>query len=159
MKIFLNKHQQEEKHSDKEDTSMEFDSLKKLIEEPIKKEPQVQHPIIHQNQNNQHQIQNQHNNQNQLHHQPQHQHQIQHQTPNQQIFKNTQIDNNVNQPIIFSKSTQSHPLEIFFVILIAGLLSGVTGMIVAVPLYTILKVIAKEFFSTNKLVYLITKKI
>ena len=95
----------EEKHSDKEDTSMEFDSLKKLIEEPIKKEPQVQHPIIHQNQNNQHQIQNQHNNQNQLHHQPQHQHQIQHQTPNQQIFKNTQIDNNVNQVDKFFENT------------------------------------------------------
>lgn len=69
------------------------------------------------------------------------------------------IDNNVNQPIIFSKSTQSHPLEIFFVILIAGLLSGVTGMIIAIPLYTIIKVIAKEFFSTNKFVYLISRKI
>lgn len=69
------------------------------------------------------------------------------------------IDNNIIQPLIFSKSTQSHPLEIFFVILMAGLMGGVTGMIIAIPLYTILKVIAKEFFSHNKLVYLISRKI
>jgi predicted PurR-regulated permease PerM len=69
------------------------------------------------------------------------------------------IDNNVIQPFIFSKSTQSHPLEIFFVILIAGILGGVTGMIVAIPLYTILKVIAKEFFSDNKIVYLLSRKL
>jgi predicted PurR-regulated permease PerM len=69
------------------------------------------------------------------------------------------IDNNINQPLIFSKSTQSHPLEIFFVILMAGLMGGITSMIVAIPLYTILKVIAKEFFSHYKLVYLISKKI
>jgi predicted PurR-regulated permease PerM len=69
------------------------------------------------------------------------------------------IDNNINQPLIFSKSTQSHPLEIFFVILMAGLMGGVTGMIIAIPLYTILKVIAKEFFSHYKLVYLISRKI
>jgi predicted PurR-regulated permease PerM len=69
------------------------------------------------------------------------------------------IDNNINQPLIFSKSTQSHPLEIFFVILMAGLMAGVTGMIVAIPLYTILKVIAKEFLPNNKLVYLLSKNI
>jgi predicted PurR-regulated permease PerM len=69
------------------------------------------------------------------------------------------IDNNIIQPFIFSKSTQSHPLEIFFVILMAGLMGGITGMITAVPLYTILKVIAKEFFSHYKLVYIISRKI
>jgi len=69
------------------------------------------------------------------------------------------IDNNVSQPLIFSKSTDSHPLEIFLVILIAGFLSGILGMIVAVPLYTMLKVIAKEFFPENKVIKLLTKNI
>lgn len=67
------------------------------------------------------------------------------------------IDNNLSQPLIFSKSVSSHPLEIFLVILIAGFLTGILGMIVAVPLYTILKVIAKEFFPENKIVQLVTK--
>jgi predicted PurR-regulated permease PerM len=69
------------------------------------------------------------------------------------------IDNNLSQPIIFSKSVSSHPLEIFLVILIAGFLSGILGMVIAVPLYTILKVIGKEFFPNNIVIQLITKNI
>jgi len=69
------------------------------------------------------------------------------------------IDNNLSQPFIFSKSVSSHPLEIFLVILIAGFLSGILGMIIAVPLYTILKVIGKEFFPENTVIKLLTKNI
>lgn len=69
------------------------------------------------------------------------------------------IDNNVSQPVIFSKSVSSHPLEIFLVILIAGFLFGILGMIIAVPLYTIIKVIGKEFFPENKVIQLLTKDI
>jgi predicted PurR-regulated permease PerM len=69
------------------------------------------------------------------------------------------IDNNLSQPIIFSKSVNSHPLEIFLVILIAGFSFGILGMIIAIPLYTIIKVICKEFFPGNKFIQLITKNI
>lgn len=69
------------------------------------------------------------------------------------------IDNNLTGPLIFSSSVKSHPLEIFLVILIAGFLFGVVGMIVAVPFYTILKVIGKEFFADNKVIKLLTKNI
>ena len=67
------------------------------------------------------------------------------------------IDNNFSQPMIFSSSTNSHPLEIFLVILIFGFLFGITGMIIAVPCYTILKVIGKEFFPNNKFIHSLTK--
>ncbi|MDT8347984.1 MAG: AI-2E family transporter, partial [Flavobacteriaceae bacterium] len=60
------------------------------------------------------------------------------------------IDNFVNQPLIFSKSVRSHPLEIFLVILISGYLFGVLGMVIAVPGYTAIKVIAQEFLSEYK---------
>lgn len=69
------------------------------------------------------------------------------------------IDNNVSQPFIFSSSVNSHPLEIFLVILIAGFLFGIMGMIIAVPFFTILKVVAKEFLHENKFVRIITKNI
>jgi predicted PurR-regulated permease PerM len=69
------------------------------------------------------------------------------------------IDNNLSTPIIFSKSVSSHPLEIFLVILIAGFLSGILGMIIAVPLYTIFKVIGKEFFPENAVIKLLAKDI
>lgn len=69
------------------------------------------------------------------------------------------IDNFVSQPLIFSNSVKSHPLEIFLVIIIGGLLFGVLGMIVAVPSYTAIKVILKEFLSDNKIVKSITKNL
>ena len=69
------------------------------------------------------------------------------------------VDNFFSQPIIFSKSVKSHPLEIFLVIIIGGLLFGVIGMITAVPSYTALKVIMKEFLSENKIVKELTKNI
>lgn len=69
------------------------------------------------------------------------------------------LDNNISAPIIFSKSVNSHPLEIFLVILIAGTLFGITGMIIAVPLYTIIKVIGKEFYPENKVIKALTKNL
>lgn len=69
------------------------------------------------------------------------------------------VDNFFSQPYIFSNSVRSHPLEIFLVIIIGGLLFGVTGMIIAVPGYTALKVILKEFLAENKIVKSLTKNI
>jgi predicted PurR-regulated permease PerM len=68
------------------------------------------------------------------------------------------IDNNFSEPLIFSNSVKSHPLEIFLVILIAGFVFGITGMIVAIPMYTIIKVIAKTFFPNIKVIQLLTNK-
>lgn len=67
------------------------------------------------------------------------------------------VDNFFSQPMIFSKSVQSHPLEIFLVIIIGGLLFGIVGMIFAVPSYTVIKVILKEFLSENQIVRSLTK--
>lgn len=69
------------------------------------------------------------------------------------------VDNNISSPLIFSNSVNSHPLEIFIVILISGFVFGVLGMIVAIPLYTVLKVVAKEFFPQNPIVKVLTKDI
>lgn len=67
------------------------------------------------------------------------------------------IDNFFSQPFIFSKSVKSHPLEIFLVIIIAGILFGIVGLIIAVPAYTAIKVILKEFLSDNRIVQKLTE--
>ncbi|MDT0677345.1 AI-2E family transporter [Autumnicola musiva] len=67
------------------------------------------------------------------------------------------IDNFISQPMIFGASVRSHPLEIFLIILIAGLMFGIGGMVVAVPFYTALKVIAKESLSEYKIVKRLTR--
>ena len=75
------------------------------------------------------------------------------------FFVSNLIDNVVLQPLIYSNSVKAHPVEIFLVILIAGSIAGITGMILAVPTYTILRVIAKEFLSQIKVVQQLTKNI
>lgn len=69
------------------------------------------------------------------------------------------IDNLLFQPLIFSNSVNAHPLEIFLVILIAGSLAGIAGMILAIPAYTVIRVFAKEFFNNFKVVKKLTKNI
>ena len=56
------------------------------------------------------------------------------------------VDNFVYQPLIYSTSIKASPLEIFIVILIVGHIGGVPGMLVAIPAYTVVRVIASRFF-------------
>jgi predicted PurR-regulated permease PerM len=67
------------------------------------------------------------------------------------------IDNFFSQPFIYAKSVRSHPIEIFLVILCSGLLFGIVGMIVAVPVYTSIKVILKVFYREHSWVQKLTK--
>lgn len=69
------------------------------------------------------------------------------------------LDDFVLQPTLYSKRVKAHPLEIFIVILIAGYVAGIVGMLLAIPSYTVLRVFAKEFFSQYGLVRQLTDKI
>jgi len=62
------------------------------------------------------------------------------------------IDNILLQPYIYASSVKAHPLEIFIVILMAGSLAGIVGMLLAIPTYTIMRVLAKEFLGKFKVV-------
>ena len=63
------------------------------------------------------------------------------------VFICTQlIDNFLFQPLIYSTSIKSSPLEIFIVLLMAGHLGGIIGMLVAIPAYTVIRVVAARFF-------------
>ena len=55
------------------------------------------------------------------------------------------IDNFMIQPYIFSKSVKLHPLEVFIVIITSGVLFGIIGLIIAIPLYTSVKVIYSTY--------------
>lgn len=60
------------------------------------------------------------------------------------------IDNFIYQPLIYSTSIKAHPLEIFIVLLMAGHIGGTIGMLVAIPAYTVVRVIAIRFFYRYK---------
>lgn len=62
------------------------------------------------------------------------------------------IDNFVFQPLIYSTSIKAHPLEIFIVFLMAGHVGGITGMLVAIPAYTVIRVVAVRFFYRFKII-------
>ena len=67
------------------------------------------------------------------------------------------IDNNFVGPLIMSKSVQAHPLEIFIVTLAAAKIGGVVGMVIGIPVYTVLRVVARNFFSHFKIVQRLTE--
>lgn len=56
------------------------------------------------------------------------------------------VDAFIYQPLIYSTSIKASPLEIFVVLLIAGHIGGVVGMLIAIPSYTVIRVIASRFF-------------
>ena len=67
------------------------------------------------------------------------------------IMQGTQfVDNFIYQPLIYSTSIRANPLEIFIVLLIAGHVGGVVGMLVAIPSYTVIRLIASRFFYKYK---------
>lgn len=62
------------------------------------------------------------------------------------------IDNFIYQPLIYSTSIKAHPLEIFIVLLMAGHIGGTIGMLVAIPAYTVVRVVAIRFFYRYKII-------
>jgi predicted PurR-regulated permease PerM len=69
------------------------------------------------------------------------------------------LDAFIMQPTIYANVVKAHPLEIFLVILLAGSLAGIPGMILAIPSYTVLRIIAKEFLHKYPVVKQITRDI
>ncbi len=66
------------------------------------------------------------------------------------------LDNILMQPFIYSSSVKAHPLEIFILILAAGMALGIPGLLLAIPTYTLIRVIAKEFLGQFKIIQNIT---
>ena len=69
------------------------------------------------------------------------------------------VDNFFTQPVIFANRVHAHPLEIFIVISIAGTAAGVLGMILAVPAYTLFRIVAQELFSGFKVIDRLTQNL
>lgn len=63
------------------------------------------------------------------------------------------IDGKFISPQIMGKSLQIHPITIIFVLLTAGSLFGVAGVILGIPVFAVSKVFVKHFFKIFKLRY------
>lgn len=61
-------------------------------------------------------------------------------------FVTQMIDNIIIQPLTFSKNVDMHPVLVIIVLIIGNELLGVAGMLVAIPIATILKVSATETY-------------
>ena len=62
-------------------------------------------------------------------------------------------------PYIASKSVKAHPLEIFLVVLVSDYLAGIAGMMLGIPAYTVIRIVAQEFFGENNFVKTFTKSL
>ncbi len=68
-------------------------------------------------------------------------------------------DNFLLQPFIFSNRVNAHPLEIFIVILAGSQIAGILGMVIAIPSYTVIRIIARNFLSEFDIIKNLTKGI
>ena len=55
-----------------------------------------------------------------------------------------QVDDLFIQPSLYGKLLNMHPLTIMIVILLGGELMGILGMVIAIPIYTVITVTARE---------------
>ena len=62
-----------------------------------------------------------------------------------------QIDGNLVYPNVIGKSLEIHPLTIIIILLAAGNIAGLMGMILAVPLYAVVKVIVVHLYNIYQL--------
>lgn len=60
------------------------------------------------------------------------------------------LDDSIVQPLTISQSVKLHPLTIIFAILIGGQLFGILGMLFAVPIAGVVKVVASEMYEGLK---------
>jgi predicted PurR-regulated permease PerM len=76
------------------------------------------------------------------------------------VFGAMQLLNDwIMQPLIFSNRVSAHPLEIFLVTLVGAKLGGIGGMILAIPTYTVVRIVAREFFNQYRIVQKITSSL
>ncbi len=76
------------------------------------------------------------------------------------VFGSMQLLNDwIVQPLIFSNRVAAHPLEIFLVTLVGAKLGGIGGMILAIPAYTVVRIVAREFFNQYRIVQKITSSL
>ncbi|MEP1150127.1 MAG: AI-2E family transporter [Balneola sp.] len=56
------------------------------------------------------------------------------------IFIVQMLDNILFQPLLFSRSADMHPVAILFIILVGAEIAGILGMLVAIPLATVIRI-------------------
>ncbi|MGD6830761.1 AI-2E family transporter [Sutcliffiella halmapala] len=62
-----------------------------------------------------------------------------------------QIEGNLVSPLIIGNKLSIHPLTVILLLLVAGKLYGFIGILLAVPLYSVLKVLTKNFYRLYQL--------
>ena len=60
------------------------------------------------------------------------------------------VESRVLQPLILGSSLKMHPVTILVILLAAGKMFGLTGLLIAVPVYAVIKVFVTHFFAWYK---------
>jgi predicted PurR-regulated permease PerM len=69
------------------------------------------------------------------------------------------INDWIIQPVIFSNRVLAHPLEIFLVTLAGAKVGSIGGMILAIPVYTVFRVVGRAFFNEFKIIRKMTNSL
>ncbi|WP_245948248.1 AI-2E family transporter [Paenibacillus sambharensis] len=66
------------------------------------------------------------------------------------IFIAQQIQDNVVSPLIYGKSLAMHPVTVVALLLVGGDLAGIVGMLLIIPMYMVVRIIAKHAYKIWK---------
>lgn len=69
-----------------------------------------------------------------------------------------QVDGNIVYPNIIGKSLKIHPLTIIMLLLAAGHIAGIGGMILCIPFYAVLKTIVEYMFDIYRIEHPVTEE-
>ncbi len=56
------------------------------------------------------------------------------------------VDNLILGPVIYSQSIKAHPVEVFLVTILGGRIAGMGGMVLGIPVYTIIRIAVIEIY-------------
>lgn len=62
-----------------------------------------------------------------------------------------QLDGNLIKPLLFGKSLNVHPLTIILVLIGAGSVAGILGMLICIPVYAVIKTLVINIHKTYQL--------
>ncbi|MBM7552601.1 AI-2E family transporter [Thalassobacillus pellis] len=65
-----------------------------------------------------------------------------------------QLEGNLVAPVVLGNRLSVHPLTIILLLIVAGALYGFIGMVIAIPVYSVLKVTVKNFYQFYRLRHL-----
>ena len=60
------------------------------------------------------------------------------------------VEDNIVTPVVYGRSVEMHPLAVFIAVLCGGLLFGILGALLAIPVAAIIRIVGGEWLASRR---------